>query len=122
GNPRLLPGFAAIEGAVMNVLVVRIRVRPERVSEFIEATLKNHAGSIREPGNLRFDVLQSQTDPASFILYELYRTPEDAAAHRETDHYKAWREAVDGWMAEPREGTRWTVLAPTDPERWATQR
>ena len=106
----------------MNVLVVRIRVKPEHVSDFIEATLKNHAGSIEEPGNLRFDVLQSETDPTSFMLYELYRTPEHAAAHRDTPHYQAWRKAVDGWMAEPREGTRWKTLAPADPEQWATRR
>jgi autoinducer 2-degrading protein len=106
----------------MNVLVVRIRVNPEHVQAFVEATLRNHAGSIEEPGNLRFDVLQSVDDPTSFLLYELYRKPEDAAAHRDTPHYQAWRKAVDGWMAEPREGTQWQALAPENPEQWATRR
>ena len=33
-----------------------------------------------EPGNVRFDVLRSKDDPTRFVLYEVYRTPEDAAA------------------------------------------
>lgn len=102
----------------MHVTLVRIHVRPEHVADFIDATRKNHEGSVREPGNLRFDVLQLEEDPARFVLYEVYRAAEDAAAHKDTAHYKAWRQAVDGWMASTREGKRYRPLAPADPERF----
>jgi quinol monooxygenase YgiN len=44
------------------------------------------------------------------MLYEVYRSPEAHAAHRETAHYAAWRAAVDSLMAVPRVGTRYTVV------------
>ena len=47
----------------MHVTLVEIQVRSEQVAMFLAATLRNHEGSIREPGCVRFDVLQSVDDP-----------------------------------------------------------
>jgi hypothetical protein len=47
----------------MIVRAIEILVKPERTAEFIAATLANHRGSLREPGVLRFDVLQSAGTP-----------------------------------------------------------
>ena len=96
----------------MRVTLVHIHVRPEHVDDFIAASAANHTASIREPGNRRFDILQSPDDPCRFILYEAYATAEDAAAHKETAHYLSWRETVADWMAEPRRGVPWTGLYP----------
>jgi len=46
----------------MIVTCVYVWVKTENVEEFIQASLENHRYSIQEPGNLRFDVLQSSTD------------------------------------------------------------
>ena len=86
----------------MHVTIVNIVVKPEHLDEFIKATLANAEASSKEPGNLRFDVLQSADDPCRFLLYEAYDTPESAAAHKETAHYKAWAEVAPPLMAEPR--------------------
>ncbi|SBT09196.1 Autoinducer 2-degrading protein LsrG [Candidatus Accumulibacter aalborgensis] len=96
----------------MHVTLVHVRVRPEDVDAFILATRANHEASISEPGNRRFDVLQAPDDPARFILYEAYASAADAAAHKETAHYLAWREAVAGMMAEPRRGEPMNGLLP----------
>jgi len=96
----------------MHVTLVHVRVRPEDVDAFIAATRANHQDSVTEPGNRRFDVLQTPDDPARFILYEAYATAADAAAHKETAHYLAWREAVAGMMAEPRRGEPMNGLLP----------
>ena len=96
----------------MHVTLVQIHVIPGHVEAFIAATRANHAASVRETGCLRFDVLQSADDPAQFTLYEAYRTPEDAAAHKETGHYLKWRDRVAPWMAAPRQGLRFTSLFP----------
>lgn len=98
----------------MHAAIVRVRVKPENVHAFVAATHANHKASIEEPGNIRFDVLQHPDDPTRFVLYELYRSPEDAAAHKETMHYRRWREAVAPWMAEPREGVTYNGLFPED--------
>jgi len=96
----------------MHVTLVHVRVRPEDVDAFIAATRANHQASITEPGNRRFDVLQAPDDPARFILYEAYAMAADAAVHKETAHYLAWREAVAGMMAEPRRGEPMNGLLP----------
>jgi autoinducer 2-degrading protein len=98
--------------SVMHVTLVHVHVKPEWVADFVEATRKNHACSVLEPGNLRFDVLQSPDDPTGFILYEAYVTEADASRHKETEHYLIWRNQVADWMASPRVGVRYHGLAP----------
>jgi autoinducer 2-degrading protein len=95
----------------MYVVCVTIQVKPEHVDAFIPAMLANARGSRQEPGNLRFDVLQAEDDPTRFFLYEVYRSKEAFAAHQQTEHYMIWRDAVQDWMALPRQGARYqTVL------------
>lgn len=96
----------------MTVTIVHVKVKPAHLEEFIEATVRNHEQSVREPGNLRFDVLQKADDPTEFALYEAYESPEAAGAHKETAHYLEWREKVADWMAVPREGVKYKGLKP----------
>jgi len=96
----------------MFVTTVMVRVFSEHIEDFIEATVANHRASIEESGNVRFDVLQSEQDPARFMLYEAYQSKEDAAAHKNTAHYKVWRDTVADWMAEPRVGITYKGLNP----------
>ena len=44
--------------------LVFVDVKPENIEDFKKATVLNHEGSRKEPGNVRFDVLQSADDPA----------------------------------------------------------
>ncbi len=96
----------------MHVTLVHVRVKPESIDAFIAATRANHLAAVDEPGNRRFDVLQSPEDPTRFILYEAYASAADAAAHKETAHYLAWRDAVAPMMAEPRRGEAMRGLLP----------
>ena len=98
----------------MQVILVHVTVKPEHIDDFIEATRQNHEASVREVGNRRFDVLQSSDAPEQFLLYEAYTSAADAAAHKETAHYLAWRDAVVDWMAAPRRGVAYTGLLPRD--------
>jgi (4S)-4-hydroxy-5-phosphonooxypentane-2,3-dione isomerase len=96
----------------MHVTLVHVHVVPERVADFLAASRDNHELAILEPGNLRFDVLQSTEDPAYFILYEAYESAEAATAHKSTAHYARWRMVVEPWMAEPRRGETFVGHAP----------
>lgn len=96
----------------MHVTIVQVQVKPEHVRDFIDASRKNHEGSVREPGNLRFDVLHSPDDPTRFVLYEAYISAAAAAAHKNTPHYLQWRDTVGPWMAQPRIGVPYNGLFP----------
>lgn len=102
----------------MHVTLVHVHVNPGHVDEFIAATRANHEASVREPGNLRFDVLQQADDPTRFVLYEAYASEADAAAHKQTEHYLRWRETVADWMASPRRGVLHQGLFPAEHDRW----
>ena len=91
----------------MIVTCVHVQVKRERIAEFIRASVENHEGSVKEPGNLRFDVLQSAEDPGRFLLYEAYESEGAAAAHKQTPHYLKWRDAVADWMEAPRQGIKY---------------
>jgi autoinducer 2-degrading protein len=96
----------------MTVTIVHVEVKPEHVEDFIKASTENHLLSVKEPGNLRFDVLQSKDHPAQFALYEAYESESAAAAHKETAHYFEWRGKVADWMVKPREGIGYHGLLP----------
>lgn len=98
----------------MYVTIVHVSVKPEKIADFKDACRLNHENSVQEPGNLRFDVLQSTDEPTKFVLYEAYNTQQDAAAHKQTAHYLNWRETVASWMAEPRQGITYCGLYPAE--------
>jgi (4S)-4-hydroxy-5-phosphonooxypentane-2,3-dione isomerase len=96
----------------MTVTLVHVQVKPEFINAFIEATGENHKNAVKEPGNLRFDILQDVNEPGQFILYEAYQSEQAAAAHKETTHYFKWRDAVADWMNKPRVGVKHMLLFP----------
>jgi autoinducer 2-degrading protein len=102
----------------MIATLVHVWVNKDKINDFIEISKKNHLESVKEPGNLRFDILQDAADPCKFTLYEAYVSEEAAANHKNTDHYKLWRDTVVDWMARPREGVKHTILFPTDIMEW----
>ncbi|RAW03518.1 antibiotic biosynthesis monooxygenase [Pseudochryseolinea flava] len=96
----------------MFVTIVHVYVKREFVQDFIAATKINHEQSVKENGNLRFDILQDAQDSNKFVLYEAYASEASVAAHKETSHYLQWRDTVAPWMEKPREGVKHKMLFP----------
>ena len=88
----------------MSVVLVYVNVKPERVKDFIFATLDNARNSRQETGVLTFDLIQDEVDETKFIIFEEYASKAAANQHKDTRHYRVWREAVMDMMAEPRKG------------------
>ena len=98
----------------MFIVHVHVRVKPEFVQAFRQATLENARHSVEEPGIARFDVVQQMDDPTRFVLVEVYRTPEDPANHKQTGHYQTWRDTVAEMMAESRASVKYANIFPDD--------
>jgi quinol monooxygenase YgiN len=96
------------------VVHVHVHVKPDGVEAFRAASLENARASVRERGVARFDVIQATEDPTRFVLVEVYRNADAPAAHKETAHYKKWRDTVESLMAEPRAATRYVNVFPDD--------
>jgi (4S)-4-hydroxy-5-phosphonooxypentane-2,3-dione isomerase len=99
-----------------NPLIVHVfvHVKPDAVDAFRAATIANARASVGEPGIARFDVVQDRDDPTRFVLVEIYRNSEAPAAHKDTAHYLAWRDAVADLMAEPRTSRKFNSVFPAD--------
>jgi len=98
----------------MYIVHVFVHVKEDQVAAFREASIENARNSIQEPGVARFDVIQQQEDPTKFVLVEVYRTPEDPARHKETEHYQIWRDTVTDMMAEPRSSIKYDNVYPDE--------
>jgi quinol monooxygenase YgiN len=99
-------------GIYMLIVHVFVHVKPESIEAFKTASIENAKNSIKEPGIARFDVIQQSDDPARFLLVEIYRNSEAPGAHKETEHYKIWRDTVANMMAEPRTSIKYTNIFP----------
>ena len=101
----------------MLIVHVQVRVKPECIDAYKQATIENARHSIKEPGIARFDVIQQKADPTQFVLVEVYRSVEATAAHKETPHYAAWRDRAEPLLAEPRSRVQYSNVFP-DEEGW----
>ncbi len=102
----------------MHLTCVHIYVKKDFVEEFIVATRKNHTATRKEPGNTRFDIIQLENFAQKFVLYEVFESEEAAAFHKTTPHYLEWRDTVQDWMEQPRQGVRYKVIEPNDKNLW----
>lgn len=101
----------------MYIVHVFVEVKPACIEAFKQATLENAKASVQEPGIARFDVIQEETNPESFVLVEVYRTKADPARHKETSHYQCWRDTVEEMVAGTRTKKIYTNIFPDD-EGW----
>lgn len=86
----------------MFVQIVRINVKPGRVQDFLDAFRINYEGTIKEAGNIRFDVLQDPEDETRFTIYEVFRSAASVDEHRQTEHYKKTVALLDDIMTGSR--------------------
>lgn len=85
----------------MYVLIVPIQIKEGFKDQFIEATLLDAQGSVRdEPGCMRFDFIQDPTDANRVWLYEVYKDEAAMEAHRQAPHLLKWRETTQDWRGE----------------------
>ena len=95
----------------MLIVHVHVHVKPDCVEAFKAATIENARNSIQEPGIARFDLAQQPDDSTRFVLVEVYRDTNAPARHKETEHYKTWRDTVADMMAEPRRSEKFNGVS-----------
>lgn len=84
----------------MHIVHVYFHVKPEHIEDFIKASMENAKNSREETGVIRFDVLQRQDDSTLLMFVEIYKTPDDQLKHRETEHFKKWRQLIGDMLEE----------------------
>ncbi len=87
----------------MHVVAVFLEAKREH-SVAMRAALTAHARNClaKEPGCLRYEVGLDPLDPASFLLYQVYKDEAALRAHKELPHYAEFRLKVETWIAARR--------------------
>lgn len=99
----------------MFVIVAECFLQPDRVEDFITASLDDARHSVTdEPGCLRFDVVQDSADPTQIWLYEVYRDNAAFDHHLTTPHYHRWNAVVRDWFAKPAQVARCDSIFQTE--------
>ncbi|MDR2761830.1 MAG: antibiotic biosynthesis monooxygenase [Planctomycetaceae bacterium] len=92
----------------MFIYIVNINVLPVYVEQFKFESCENAKNTVKEPKNIRFDVLQQDDNPTKFVLYEVYDDESGLDEHKKTEHYNKWKTNVEPMMAEKRIATKLT--------------
>ncbi|HLH30065.1 MAG TPA: putative quinol monooxygenase [Terriglobia bacterium] len=96
----------------MQMIVVRLEVKPDRVNDFLKLVTFNASESRKEAGNLRFDVIRSVDNATLYRLYEVYRDDDAVRAHQATPHYAKWRAEIEDLLVTPRLSEKFTSVSP----------
>jgi (4S)-4-hydroxy-5-phosphonooxypentane-2,3-dione isomerase len=94
-------------------VIVRILPKPEKIDAFLELALYDARNSRKEPGCVRFDVLQHKDKPAEYAFYEVYKDDEAVKAHQATPHYARWKSEIEALCQVPRTSEKFTTLDPS---------
>lgn len=77
------------------VIIAEFDVKPGAMDAFLAAAREDAQASLRdEPGCRRFDVLTPDGGGDKVVLYEIYDDDAAFAAHMETPHFAAFRDAI----------------------------
>jgi len=96
----------------MYVVTVLFKVKSEAKDEFRKLVVQQAKNSLeKEEGCHRFDVCFDDQRPDTVFLYEVYDDTATFERHRETEYFKAFREAAEP-LLESRAVDTWTLLNP----------
>jgi quinol monooxygenase YgiN len=94
---------------VSYLVIAKVRAKAgeeERVAEGLSA---NEHASRQEPGVIAWVAYRSTTDSREFVLYEVYQTEADFAAHRDTAHFARYVAEIVP-LLEDRDVSTWEPL------------
>ncbi|MEN6479781.1 MAG: putative quinol monooxygenase [Anaerolineales bacterium] len=102
----------------MRILVVRLQIKPEFRDPFVAiAKLNADGANSNEPGCRRFDVLEEEEHPNTFVFYEVYDDDEAFQAHQASPHYTQYAATFrPEWLAAPTTVSRCVNVFPSDCE------
>lgn len=102
----LLTAAGSVAENLPNSPIMRIFefvVSPENVEAFIAAGRENIVTSVRdEPGVTSIYVSVDKDDPSKIYVVEAYSDEAAYLAHRDTTHFKAFLQAIDGKVVSRR--------------------
>ena len=106
----------------MIAIIVTIQLKPGFRDRFVEAMLEDARGSVSdEPGCYGFDIMQNDSDPNRYHLFEVYADQAALEAHRKTPHFLKWLSTVEEWFYGDIQLIPCNTVFPSD-DGWRSQK
>lgn len=84
----------------MIYLIAKLKTKPGSMDAIRKAVAPCLEATRKEPGCLSYDLFQNTEDPDSLVFVEKWESREALAAHFETPHLIAWREAGSAYFID----------------------
>jgi quinol monooxygenase YgiN len=87
------------------VILAPIQIKDGHRDGFVAAMVEDARDSVaKEPGCVRFDVIQDAGDPNRIWVYEVYADEAAFEAHMQTAHFAKWKAAIQHWRTDGPKG------------------
>ncbi len=83
----------------MILIVVKWKIRPEKVDGWLDAVSEFTEATRAEAGNLFFEWSRSVDDPDTFVLVEGFADEDAGGKHVASDHFRTAIEWMPDWVA-----------------------
>jgi quinol monooxygenase YgiN len=108
-------------GEVMFGIFASITIKPEQRQRFLEVMTETAFHSVEnEPGCMRFDVFQDESDENRYLLYEVYIDEKAFEEHLETPHARRAMEGSSEWSDSSFQVTRAKSIFPNNAASFET--
>lgn len=91
-------------------IVARAVARPPSRQALQDALAASIGPTRSEPGCLRYELMQSTTDPNEYVMLEEWRSEADVAGHMHTPHVRLLLEQVSALVSTPPEISSYRVV------------
>ena len=91
-----------MDSSQLTEFLVFITVKHGHEAAFLRSAAQNRAGSLKEKGNLRFEMYQNTESPQEFMFAEKYDSLESVTGHRQTPHFLEFAKTLETVQAYPR--------------------
>ena len=82
-------------------IVVTIKLKPGTAEEFKPLILENGTSAVKDEQDCHlFHIMQDNSDPDTFIFYEIYTDEAALDVHRETPHFLKFGKAAEGMIVD----------------------
>ena len=107
----------------MDILMVRIHVKPQQLEDYIREMIADAEGSVsQEPGCRRFDIIQDVDEPTKLGLCEVYNDADAVDDHVSRAHFLKWKETTADWITQDIGISRCKLIFPAGDRHWDSAR
>ncbi|GED54831.1 MULTISPECIES: putative quinol monooxygenase [Brevibacillus] len=85
----------------MIIIHATMHVNPEKTETFLQEIQPLIEASRAEAGNISYNLYQSAEKENTFLMAEVWKSPDAVASHNQSDHFKAFTAKAQEFLSAP---------------------